>query len=246
MGRIDSIHLKIERAKEHIGQLESAISDFRNSHPYTLVPQEKPHIEHTALCVGEVHPVPCRISLIIGDVVHNLRSSLDHLAWQLVEAEGAIPTSKTHFPISESVQKYASAVANGAIKGVSTHASKLIEASQRYVTNDDTLWNIHQLDRIDKHRLMITGAAALRQWGVSVMGVDMFWSNTPFVLEPGYEVVNIPTSTYGEYQKHFKLSVDVAFGQAEIVKGEPVLETLQSMAEFVENVLVVNFAPLLT
>jgi hypothetical protein len=242
--RIQSVRLKIERAKEHITYLEGAIGEFRDSHPYTLVPKEKPEIGHTALCVEEVHPVPGRISLIIGDVVHNLRSSLDHLAWQLVEAGGGMPGRGTYFPISECVKKYTTTVTNGAIEGMPTGACKLIEASQRYVTGDDTLWHIHELDRIDKHRLLITAATLLNQWGVSTMGTLLFWDEEPFILEPGHVIVNIPTSTYGKYYKHFQLSVDVAFGQTEVAGCQPVVETLDQMADFV-NAFVGTFEPFL-
>jgi hypothetical protein len=170
----------------------------------------------------------------MGDVVHNLRSSLDHLAWQLVEAGGGTPGRQTYFPITESVKKYKAAIKSGAIEGMSAGARKLVEASQRYATNDDTLWNIHELDRIDKHRLLIPVATSLNQWGVSVLGTKLYWSKERFVLEPGYEIASMPTSTYEEHHKHFTLSVDVAFGQTEIIGGKPVLETLHQMARFVK------------
>jgi hypothetical protein len=243
--RIQSVRLKIERAKEHITQLERAISEFRDSHPYTLVPKQKPEIEHTALCVGEVLPVPGRISTIIGDTVHNLRSSLDYLAWQLIEAGGGTPGRGTYFPISESVEKYTSAIAKGTIKGMPTGACKLVEAGQRYVTGDDTLWHIHELDRSDKHRLLITATTSLNQWGVSTMGTRLFWDEEPFILEPGHVIVNMPTSTYGKQYNRFQLWVDVAFGQTEVEGCKPVLETLHQMADFV-NAFIGTFEPFLS
>ena len=43
-------------------------------------------------------PIPVDLSLVIGDAVHNLRSALDHLAWQLVLANGQTPTTQTAYP----------------------------------------------------------------------------------------------------------------------------------------------------
>src|SRR5919199_1097563 len=40
---------------------------------------------------GRVPAVPPVLSAIIGDAIHNLRVSLDHLAWQLVIATGGTP-----------------------------------------------------------------------------------------------------------------------------------------------------------
>lgn len=44
--RIQGIRRKIERAKEHIGDLDVAISDFRSSEPYALSIKEYPEISH--------------------------------------------------------------------------------------------------------------------------------------------------------------------------------------------------------
>jgi hypothetical protein len=88
--RIRGVCLKIERAKEHIRDLDAAIGDFLRDEPYRL--GAKPHpvaeIKHTTLYVAEVKPITSRLSLLIGDAIHNLRSALDHLAWQLVEGGG--------------------------------------------------------------------------------------------------------------------------------------------------------------
>ena len=38
-------------------------------------------------------------SVVVGEVAHNLRSSLDHLVWQLVIANGGSPDHRNAFPI---------------------------------------------------------------------------------------------------------------------------------------------------
>ena len=43
-------------------------------------------------------------SLILGDLLHNLRSALDHLAWQLVVDGGGTPSQDTNFPVCCSTQ----------------------------------------------------------------------------------------------------------------------------------------------
>lgn len=45
-----------------------------------------------------VREFPSWASIVSGDYVHNLRSALDHLAWQLVKVSGAKPGSWTSFP----------------------------------------------------------------------------------------------------------------------------------------------------
>ncbi len=54
-------------------------------------------------------PIPHHLSLVIGDIVHNLRSAFDHLAYQAVIAGGDTPTTNTEFPVSwDSADKHKS------------------------------------------------------------------------------------------------------------------------------------------
>lgn len=242
MARIDGVRLKIERAKKHIRDLDSEIRIFIESKPYTI--GTKPHpvaqIRYTTLFVDSVKTVPDPISLIIGDAVHNLRSALDHLAWQLVEAGGGIPNRDTYFPVcqgSQGAQQYATAIGKGEIQKMRPGAEKVLSSVQPYVTGDNTLWIIHELDRIDKHRLLIAVASSMDKWGVDVLKGQTMWFNENrfFPLVSGNEIVNIPTSTYNS-QPHedFKLGIDVAFGKPEIVEGQLVLFTLNQLANFVD------------
>jgi hypothetical protein len=248
VNRIDGIRLKIERAKEHIRNLDLAIQTFVCSEPYAI--RTKPHsvIQHTTLYVARAEPVPTTVPIILGDAIHNLRSALDHLAWQLVEADGGIPDKHTFFPIfsgPDGFQKYASAMGSGEIKKIRPGAEKVIQAMQPYVTGDDTLGHISQLDIIDKHRFVLTTVMLFKAWHVSVNGMTLPFPQVPRVLILGDEFTNIPTSTY-ERQAHedFKLGIDVAFGEPEIIKGKPVLETVNNMADLVSSIIP-NFEPFL-
>jgi hypothetical protein len=242
-GRTRGIRLKIERAKQHIRDLDAAISAFLRDHPYTL--GAKPHpmsqIRHTTLYVAEVKAVPDDISLIIGDAIHNLRSALDYLMWQLVEAAGGTPGKSIYFPISETAQQYQSTIGNREIQKISPSALDIIESVQPYVTHDQTLWLIHQLDIVDKHRLLLTIVAAMDKWGVefATKGPELWFNEHRIVpLVAGNEITNIPTSTYNrQAHEDFKLGLDIAFGESEIPEGELVLHTLNKMADFVSGLV---------
>ena len=240
--RIHGIRLKIERAKKHIRDLDIAIQAFVLDKPYRL--EVKPHpvaqIEHTTLYVAEVKPIPDEISLTVGDAIHNSRSALDHLMWQLVESGGGTPDRNTYFPICDSAQQYASAMGNREIQKITAEARNIIESVQPCVTSDQTLWLIHQLDILDKHRLLLTVVAAMDKWGVdAAKGITMWFDGYRYIpLVAGYEIANLPTSTY-ERQAHedFKLGIDIAFGESEIPEGELVLYTLNKMADFVDGLV---------
>jgi len=125
-------------------------------------------------------------------------------------------------------------------------AEKVLRSVQPYITGDDTLWHVHELDRIDKHRLVLTTAIALNCWSIVFgPGREITFPETPVPLERGYEVVNVPAPTYHrQAHKGFKLGLDVAFGQSEILAGKPILESLDKMAKFVDGVFA-RFKPFL-
>lgn len=235
--RIDAIRLKSERAKEHIRNLDARIAEFRDRHPYEIA--AKPHpvaqIEHTTLYVKSLSSPPTDLGLIIGDVVHNLRSAFDHLAWHLVERGGGTPNKDTYFPICwnpKGAEKFASACGKGEIKKIPKGAEKLLLDVQPYMSGDDTLRVIHELDIHDKHRLLITVATGYKEWSVTVGGGVVIpfeqWNVVP--LEAGDHITNLPTSTYErEPHENYKLRIEVAFGQTEIVERKAVLPTLRNL-----------------
>lgn len=110
-------------------------------------------------------PVPTTLGLILGDFVHNLRASLDHLVWQLVLANRRQPNSSTAFPIHLELGFLQDKAAffkrtKPAIGGCSPGARGVIESLQPYQKGNafeashHPLWMLHELDIIDKHRLI--------------------------------------------------------------------------------------------
>jgi hypothetical protein len=132
--RIDGVRLKIERAKKHILDLESVVIPFFDDNPYTCTTELHPDIPWYIVRLETIKALPETIPVMIGDAVHNLRSALDHLVWQLVEAGGGVPNEHTHFPIvgpgTKASQRYTSAVGQGEISKMRPGADKILEAVQ--------------------------------------------------------------------------------------------------------------------
>src|SRR5262245_16114607 len=97
--KLSGVRAKIERANQHIGDLEARICAFRGENPYRVVPEADPNSGHRQYIVRVHSTPPLALGLVAGEAVHQLRSSLDHLAWQLVEANGGVPGKNTYFPI---------------------------------------------------------------------------------------------------------------------------------------------------
>ncbi|GAC1399098.1 MAG: hypothetical protein NVSMB56_14050 [Pyrinomonadaceae bacterium] len=67
---------------------------FINSNPYRIERESDPQTGYNVYRVFDIQTPPVEIGLLAGDVIHNLRSVLDHLAYQLVYVNGATIPSK--------------------------------------------------------------------------------------------------------------------------------------------------------
>src|ERR1700677_2568750 len=145
--RIDSITAKIERAEEHIRDFERERGSFFASEPYSVIRECD---EDAVKWIAKIHrEIPFRFSLLIGDAIHTLRTSLDHLAWQLVLAGGGTPNENTAFPIFGGKKRFETHGA-GKVKGAAKHVIDLIPGFKPYRGGNDELWGLHRLDIEDK------------------------------------------------------------------------------------------------
>jgi hypothetical protein len=134
----------------------------------------------------EVDPLPVEFSLRVGDVLQAFRSGLDQLAYALAVAHsGPLPSEiaeASEFPIFGDESKTGALGTGSArfhqasksgipvpasglakIQGIAPAAQAIIEGLQPYHRGtdfrDDALWRLHELSRIDKHRLVHVVAA---------------------------------------------------------------------------------------
>lgn len=164
---IDGCRAKIARVDETLGQLRVELNDWLNSKPkpYRIVgAHHNNHCEFGFTVYGEA--VPLRFSIFIGEIVHHLRSCLDHVAWSLATKNIGVPSNRIQFPICDTREKFEKAETSGTIKGVGRDAAALIRNVQPFMSStpkNTPLYLLHQLDIHDKHRLLIVigGAVSL-------------------------------------------------------------------------------------
>ncbi len=157
--RLRGVRAKIERTNEHIHDLEARIQAFRSKNPYGVVTEDDAQARQR-LYKAKVHlAIPVEFSLVIGDALHNLRSALDHLAYQLVDSNGASPDRFTSFPTYQRPPKEKAAFM-GKVKGMSQSAVDMIESVQSYNTGNDMLWHLGELDNMDKHRIPLKATSS--------------------------------------------------------------------------------------
>ncbi len=256
----NGVWVKVERAKEHISNLEALDQGFLQSNPYEIIPYDEPDTGDLIFKVKVSAQPPLRWGAIVGDTIHNLRSSLDLLVCELVRANGEKVKPNTGFPVFKSATASANAFKSGPpgqVKGAPKAAVDLIKKAKPYDGGNDALWRLHQLDIADKHKLLIAVGSAHRNVIVdfgaihrnsiaSHFGVDpseipsapiaIRPADRQFPLKDGAEVFRMATAVRGsDMDMNPQFTFEIAFGEGEIVKGEPLLETLHELVQFVEG-----------
>ncbi len=224
---------------------------FFDSHPYGVrVVKDHmnpvPDIVNELILVDRIDPVPVDFQVSIGQVLYNLRSALDHLAWQLVIANNGNPGKSTSFPIVDDVLDERGNVRTLKIGGgVHPNAWALIEAAQPYHRTDDPtldpLWILNELGNIDKHRLLIVLAMGFDAQRVNLKdslggGVHHVRLDEPRPLKPGTYLGTFatPADAYDpQVQMDYQVSGFVAFHEREVCASKRVTDVLEHLLQAV-------------
>ena len=253
-------HLKIEWAHKHINDLHSALDAFIATNPYVVSEKRNPQTGEHIYYAAKVTPVPPRILLITGDILQNIRSSLDYLVNALVRANGGTPNEFTGFPIFKNIpttkeQKDAFA---RKVKGMRQEAVDIIERAKPYKGGNSPLWRLHDLNVRDKHRLLLTAGAAVWQFNVGqhlratgrAVGLlanananDWWVGRTQALLvEEGQQLYADPPDA--KVNKDIQFRFQVALNEAGVCEGEPLIMVVRQSLNLVRGLLP-NFDPFL-
>jgi hypothetical protein len=173
---------RLDRALYHLESLEEELDAWLEEDSYQTW-SEPDDVDSTKklLWVEVLKPPPAaELSVIIGDCIHNLRSALDNLAFELALAYQGAPLpsdieGKSGFPIflAENPAKL-----DDMLRGVHPDAKAIIEGLQPYSrwkrATNDPLWQLNKLAVEDKHRLphiTLFRLASLSLW-VQGFGAD--------------------------------------------------------------------------
>ena len=173
-----SFILKIDRAHKHLEDLKAEIHKWVQSDNCSSVLNQDSADPKKFVLFANARRVPEQpFSLLIGDVVQNLRSALDHLVFAISDchAGGLTEDQKTipQFPICDTVKDFNK---NGKrrIKLLNPAAQEIIEQLQPYNRKGGMmkpcLARLAELSNADKHRLIHLTASTVE--GFRIQGVE--------------------------------------------------------------------------
>lgn len=108
-----------------------------------------------------------QLPMLFGDVVHNYRTALDHLAWSLVKLAHFNPSNKTFFPVKEiePLDGGENITIDARIDPKSA-INTYVQSVQPFFTYMDAgyfapIAQLHRLDLADKHRVLLVSVVSL-------------------------------------------------------------------------------------
>jgi hypothetical protein len=150
-------YAKINWANQHLQTLHQRFIEFAKTDFCSVTVERTPENGHPFLKV-DAKPLPDEVSLIVGDVAHNLRSALDIL-WNTMRRR--LGGAEGYFPICEKRQELEGTLKadKTVIPAVPLIWEILLERSKLYKTGTPPgtphVWYLNRLDRPDKHSTLV-------------------------------------------------------------------------------------------
>ena len=155
---LESCHAKLQRVDETLTLLEKELQFILANEDFDVqqgIQEEKKRYVFSF----QRRKVNLRISVLIGEVIHGLRSILDYLVWEFaIKSGSSFDKRNIMFPVCISEEKFKQVLISKKLKGVPEKYINFIESLQPYKTDDkenSVIKILHDLDIIDKHRLLI-------------------------------------------------------------------------------------------
>jgi hypothetical protein len=252
---LDGVRAKLTRANRHAEELGREITAWNDRYPYGHTSEFDPDTSTYVFRYRIFEPPPPSWSVIIGDIVHNLASALDHLAWQLVILNGCEPIERqTAFPIFKDETHWKSSERNGGqwmMEGMSEF-HKLALGWYQPCRDDEpeehALMRLRQLWNFDKHRTLtpVLGkygpGATIKLHAVRDVQPGTFTGGSTIPIGPIEDnakfarVPIIPSGPNPTIYLDGEVTVDILFGEGCGPAGERVDETLAAIYNYVSGV----------
>jgi hypothetical protein len=237
---------KLDWAEKNLDSLNAELKTFFEDDAQTFVTKFDEADQAHVITFKEANKIPIEWGIALGNIVHDVRSALDHLVYQLVLLAGATYHRRHQFPILDHPNDWIGKVNEPPKKGkeglldfIDLQHVAVIESVQPYqpVTGLPRLKTLRRFSNTDKHRLIhaarasITGTPQITVF-VTIPSVisDLRAPKPGTTVEDGTEVarfrsytkLDLPKSVSGGYGMplNAEMNVDAKFPTT-VVFGEP-------------------------
>ncbi len=243
---LNGVRAKLQRAHKHFSEFDEIRQRWVNTDPGEIVHENHPDArEYLVICKRAPVP-PSEMGVVIGEIVHSLRSCLDNLIYALAiqETKQDPPPhwQRLDFPIfskkadfNKQWQERLSIFSEG--------AQTLIKELQPFKEHSHNLsshglWLLHELDIIDKHRRLSVVCQEPLQISI---GADEPITVTYIHSGPLVDdavLMRCVTDGSQDVHVHTEFALDVAFYEPDVLPKYPlVIPMLGFLIELTEDIV---------
>jgi hypothetical protein len=255
----ENARLKVGRAKKHILDFDREDAAFFASDACSFSFIKDPKVGKSWFQFREHKPIPPNFPLIVGDAVHNLRSALDQMMWEIVSPLSPKRPDRVQFPICEKADRLEDAIKSREVQIAGKKVLDAIRKTEPYLGGKYDLFWLDKLDIRDKHKIVIGVLPLIAPTGFEREGIKISpdiarLMAVAFVPGDQGKVGEVPyrppltrqqrRSVPGlaaalRKRQEEKLTADFrsAFGRDEPFGGQPVVTALVRLTETVDAII---------
>lgn len=180
--RLEGIQWKLDRAEKHLDEIEArGLAWVTVEETWGFRSQVNERERRYIVLIWLAEPPPPVLALMVDEVIHHLRSALDHLACYLVEWSGG-QVGRSAWPIVRSEYQWERTIAQrrrrwqfwrkqrgGELAGATDEVRTFVQGKQPYKrpgkTRNDPLLSLNDLWNTEKHRVINAIHARLKPSG---------------------------------------------------------------------------------
>ncbi len=247
---LGGVRIKLARAHRHIQDLKrilDPVTEALNSHDNIYGEVDGGDPTKLVYRVQRMTSIDPPWGAVVGDALHNMRSTLDHLAWQLVIFDGGGPCEHTRFPIYDFRTNSKGNPRQVTIQPQIGRQDILdaLDAVQPYQSpapSETQLSVISTLNNHVKHRLLLTMVGVLNfddnppSWGLPHGVPSPWWRFNLAPLTDGDPVAWFDfqwTPAPPDFEPHVSLAIRLNEGlQGHWLRIQPVVAMLEGVLRY--------------
>jgi hypothetical protein len=222
--------LKIGWSRKHIEVLERAIAAYAERVQYGFREVSEAGAEMIQLRFVFSESPPEDISLLIGDSIHNLRSALDLMICDVARVRN-VSTEKLAFPFAANEASLGKEIRNRKLVRLGEDIVAMVKELKPYAGGNRALSAVHELDIIDKHRMVMPVFQAVPFDNFQAGNFSIFGTAH---MSPGALIV-IRRGT--PFKCRRQGGVTAIFPDASPLPRAPVVETLKEVADLISGIV---------
>jgi len=201
-----SAHLKIDRAKHHVEELNGRILRFQSEHPHEIIIEADPEPGYKVYKFRLTEPVPfADFSVLIGDALGNMRAALDHATYACAVINKSPSFRTCNFPFGKDAAAFNRAVKR--CSSVPNDIQTLLGTFQAHKDGNVMLWRMNKMCNGDKHASITPVLIGWENLQILVREGSIESPRNPFWNDAKAEIELFRTKTDPQYDLHISLAI---------------------------------------